>query len=449
VTLWPRSLFGRLVLLLIAVVAISAAASLLIFRYDRAALMARQFGDTKIVQLQALRAALENADAGARREYLGRLGREYGVRIIPDGERPRVGLPAGAEFAPLESRLKESLGPATELHLSAGRGLLLVKITAGDSAYWIGFPTRPLAQEELPTRALMWTITVFALLLVIAYLFARYLAQPLRELAAAVARVGRGETPPPLPESGPTEIASVNRGFNAMLASLRQIEHDRALLLAGISHDLRTPLARLRLGVEMGGADAAMHDGMVADIEEMDRIVGQFLDFARGDEFAAVELANVNDIVRSVVARYGAGGREVAADFGALPDLPLRVTAVSRMLSNLIDNAFAYGKPPVGVATRMAGDGSAVVVDVVDRGEGVDPREDERMKQPFTRSAPSRSRNDGAAGAGLGLAIVERVARLHGGTFDLLPREGGGTIARIRLPLSRGVVQAPRIQRAG
>src|SRR4029453_14373191 len=109
------------------------------------------------------------------------------------------------------------------------------------------------------------------------------------------------ETPAPLPESGPAEIGAVNRGFNAMLGNLRQIERDRAVLLAGVSHDLRTHRARLRLGVEMGNADAATKSGMVADIEEMDRIVGQFLDFARGDDEAARELADLDALVASVV----------------------------------------------------------------------------------------------------------------------------------------------------
>ena len=125
---------------------------------------------------------------------------------------------------------------------------------------------------------------MLAFLLVAAFVFARYLARPLRELTSAVERVGRGETPPPLPESGPSEIAAVNRGFNTMIANLRA---DRAatarVLLAGVSHDLRTPLARLRLGIEMGTRDEPLRAGMVADIEEMDRIIGQFLDFARGD----------------------------------------------------------------------------------------------------------------------------------------------------------------------
>ena len=150
--------------------------------------------------------------------------------------------------------------------------------------------------------------------------------------------------------------------------------------------------------------------------------------FARGDENASVERADLNDVVRGVVARYRASGREVAFTPGELPMLSLRTTAVSRLLSNLVDNAFAYGRPPVEIVTHMIGD--AVAIDVMDRGPGVDPADVVRLKQPFTRSAMSRSRDDGAAGAGLGLAIVERVARLHGGKFDLLPREGGGTVAR-------------------
>ncbi len=432
---WPRSLFGRLVLLLAAVVGIAALASVLIFRYDRAALVARQFGDTKIAQLQALRATLENADAAAGRAHLNRIGREYGVRIVPGSERPTMGVEPGDAFEPLAVRLKDTLGPDTELRVGPAGGALFVNIGAGGDRYWIAFNTRPMAQEALPTRALAWIALVSLVLLVVAYAFARYLAAPLRELAGAVARVGRGETPPTLPETGPSEIAAVNRGFNHMLADLRQIEHDRALLLAGISHDLRTPLARLRLGVEMGAADPSMREGMVADIEEMDRIVGQFLAFARGDEQASVERADLNEVVEGVMARYRSAGRAIAFSPGTIPPLPLRPTAVSRLVANLVDNAFAYGAPPVEVSTRL--DAGEAVLEVADRGGGIDPADVARLKQPFTRAGSARSREDGAAGAGLGLAIVERIARLHGGGFDLLPREGGGTIARVRFPLSR------------
>ena len=139
-----------------------------------------------------------------------------------------------------------------------------------------------------------------------------------------------------------------------MAANLRQLEQDRALLLAGVSHDLRTPLARLRLGVEMQARDEATRAGMVDDIEEMDRIIGQFLEFARTDEDAAREPSDVNAIVAACVERYVRAGKDVRFAPGALPLVPLRPTAFSRLVANLIDNAIAYGAPPVEVTTRVA-----------------------------------------------------------------------------------------------
>jgi two-component system osmolarity sensor histidine kinase EnvZ len=312
---------------------------------------------------------------------------------------------------------------------------LFVHVDAGQAGYWIGFPLpmRP-PDDEIPWRAVAWALIVIALLLIAAYAFARYLARPLRELNAAVDRVGRGETPPPLPETGPSEIASVNHGFNAMIGNLRQIERDRAVLLAGISHDLRTPLARLRLGIEMSTRDEATRAGMVEDIEEMDRIIGQFLDFARDDGVTALETKDLNQIVAASVDRYARAGRDIKFSRGELPPLPLRATAMSRLTANLIDNALAYGAPPVEVSTSSAG--NRIVLDIADRGDGIPPAEVERLKQPFTRATAARARADGAAGAGLGLAIVDRIARMHGGHFDLLPRDGGGTVARVTLPMS-------------
>lgn len=433
--LLPRSLFGRLTLLLIVVVALAAVTTAVLFNRDRAALIARQFSETKIAQVKGLRAALEAADGPERRETLRRLGREYGVRIIPDAERPTVGAPTlGATMEQLQKRLQEALGPETTIRIAPRLGQLFVHVQAGDAGYWIGFPLPPRPpDDDIPWRAVAWALIIVALLLVAAFAFARYLARPLTELRTAVDRVGRGETPAPLPETGPSEIAALNRGFNTMTSNLRQIERDRAVLLAGVSHDLRTPLARLRLGVEMSAKDEGMRAGLVADIEEMDRIIGQFLDFARDDASTAIEPKDLNRIIASCVERYRNAGRSVEFSAGNVPLLPLRETAMSRLTSNLIDNALAYGAPPVEVATARLGD--RIVLDIVDRGDGVPANDVERLKRPFTRASAARARADGAAGAGLGLAIVDRIARLHGGSFDLLPRDGGGTIARVTLPV--------------
>jgi two-component system osmolarity sensor histidine kinase EnvZ len=436
VTLYPRSLFGRLALLLLAVVALALASTILLFRHDRAALLVRAFTDTKIAQLQAVRAALEASDAGERRETAMRIGRDFGVRVVPEAERPMLG--ANAPVLPgmqeLEGRLREQFGPETLVRAAPGRGLLFIRVDAGGTGYWVGFPLQRPAGEEEPWRAIVWSLILAATLLVAAFGFARYLARPLRQLDSAVERVGRGELPPPLPEGGPSEIAKLNRGFNRMTTNLRQFEQDRAMLLAGVSHDLRTPLARLRLGIEMATKDEAARSGMVADIGEMDRIIGQFLEFARTDRDATLEPRDPGDIVAACVDRYARAGRDVRYSARPSPPVPLRPTAYSRLVANLIDNALAYGKPPVEVSTAAV-DGR-FVLDVADRGPGIAPADVERLKQPFTRASSSRSNVDGVAGAGLGLAIVDRIARMHGGTFDLLPRAGGGTLARVAIPLA-------------
>jgi len=422
--------------MLLVIVAIALAATILLFRQDRVALLARQVDDTRVVQLQAVRAALAALDPREQRDAMLRISREYDVRIVPESERPLFGanVPRPPRLQELEDRLREQLGPGTEVRPAPGRGLLFVRVEAGGAGYWIGFPlTPPAPAEGRPSRAALWSLVIAGALLIAAFLFARYLARPLRELSTAVERIGRGETPPPLPEHGPSEIVALNRGVNAMMASLRQLEQDRAVLLAGVSHDLRTPLARLRLGIEMATRDEASRAGMVDDIEEMDRIIGQFLEFARTDQSAVGELRDVNEIVRACVERSVRAGKDVRFVPGTLPAVRLRPTAFSRLVANLVDNAVAYGAPPVEVTTRVA-DGR-VVLDIADRGPGIPPGDVERLKQPFTRASAARADAAGVAGAGLGLAIVDRIARMHGATFDLVPRSGGGVVARVALPV--------------
>ena len=429
--LWPRSLFGRLALLLLLVIVLSQATAIILFRQDRVALLSRQFNDTKIVQIKALRAALALVAPRERRATLDRLGQEYGVRIAPDdGRRFGGGGPVNPAMIELQQRLRDELGAETELRVQPRLQLLWIKLATGDGAYWVGFPL-PRPVDELPSRALVWSLVILLLLLVSAYAFARYLARPLRELNQAVASVGQGKSPPPLPEHGPSEIVTLNRGFNQMLASLRQTEDDRALLLAGVSHDLRTPLARLRLGIEMRTQDERTREGMVEDIEEMDRIITQFLDFARDDSEAPLAATDANECIAALVERYRRNGKDVRFDAQELPSLSLRPVAFSRLLSNLIDNALRYGSAVAEIFARR--EGRSVVIEVADRGPGVPPDQIERLKRPFTRGDPART---GATGAGLGLAIVERIARLHRGTFDLCPRDGGGTLARVTLPLA-------------
>jgi two-component system osmolarity sensor histidine kinase EnvZ len=216
-------------------------------------------------------------------------------------------------------------------------------------------------------------------------------------------------------------------------SDLKRLDEERALLLAGVSHDLRTPLSRIRLGVEMmdDKGDDALRTGMIQDIADIDAAINQFLDFARITEGeAAMPDGDLNAIVREVCERYVRSGKDVTTQYETLPPLKLRPLAAHRLIANLVDNGLRHGNSHVEVST--AKQGGAAVLEVLDRGPGIPPDQAERMLQPFTRMNSARS----DAGTGLGLAIVDRIARLHGGRVQLLPRDGGGLRVRVELPLN-------------
>jgi two-component system osmolarity sensor histidine kinase EnvZ len=233
-------------------------------------------------------------------------------------------------------------------------------------------------------------------------------------------------------ETGPSEIQTLASAFNRMAADLKRLDEERTLLLAGVSHDLRTPLSRIRLGLELmdDKGDAALKAGMVQDIGDIDAAINQFLDFARvSDGEAVVADGDLNAIVREACERYARSGKAVTTQLETLPPLRLRPLAAQRLIANLVENALRHGNGQVEVTTAVQ-NGSAVL-EVLDRGSGIPAGEAERMLQPFTRLDTARS----GSGTGLGLAIVDRIARLHGGSVQLLARVGGGLRARVELPL--------------
>jgi len=206
------------------------------------------------------------------------------------------------------------------------------------------------------------------------------------------------------------------------------------MVLAGISHDLRTPLSRLRLALEMSGApgDEMQHarDAMVADIEEMDAIIGQFLDFARGENEEKKE-HDIGDLVGELAEHYARIGKDVRFIHHRVKPFRFARMALRRAVANLVDNALRYAGEPVEI--ELLARNPEVAIEVRDSGPGIPVQEVERLKRPFTRLDDSRS---GHGGSGLGLAIVERTAQAHGGRLELVPRSPRGLIARLVLPLT-------------
>ncbi len=456
----PQTLFARLALALLLTVLLTIALAAWLFRDDRARLIAENFTETRLSQIESIRQALQAVPtsslvpeaprvpgpgglAGARLLdpaliAIQQQARSFGFFIVPVDRRPDIGMPLhGPALRKLGDRLRERFGG--DLEVRFGRRMeqpvvwLRLRVgNEGSRSVWLGVPIRSSDAGELPRRLWIALAVVIALMLVLAYAFARWLSAPLERMAAAVSAVGRGQTASRLPERGPREIVQVARAVNRLAEDLAQIEAHRRTMLAGISHDIRTPLARLRLATEMAVVDPAQRQAIASDIDDIDRIIRQFLDFARADAedpAATIELA---EAVTEVVEKARARGWELSwqAPPEAVP-VRLSVAACERMLMNLIDNAHQHGAPPIEIHLR--GREREAELEVLDRGVGIAPDDAERLKQPFVRGEAART---DALGTGLGLAIVERLARQAGGSLELLPRAGGGTVARIRLPLA-------------
>jgi two-component system osmolarity sensor histidine kinase EnvZ len=422
------TLFWRSFLLIAALLVVSVAASFQILRVAEREPRARELARQAVSVVNLTRAALVNADPYRRRELLIEMNEREGIRIYPvtNEEELRPLRPDG-RLERVAERVRAELGAATRFAAARDdmRGFW-VSFFIDQDEFWVMLP-RERFDPEFGLGWLGWGAALLALALLGASLIAASLSRPLRALAGAARRVGHGETPAPLAETGPRELATVSAAFNRMARDLEALERERAMVLAGISHDVRTPLSRLRLALEMSGAEAGAAQGMSADIDEMDQVIGQFLEFARG-ETEERERQDPGALLDEVGEHYARLGRKVAVRKGSVAPFPFARMALRRAISNLVENALRYAGEPVEVEARR--EGAQVVIEVLDRGPGIPDGEAERLKRPFTRLDPARS---GRGGAGLGLAIVERVARAHGGRLELAPRAGGGLVARLSL----------------
>jgi len=437
----PRSLFGRNALLIVLLIVLGQLGGALLLREMVLKPRLNQIAESVARNVGAIRSGLLalppaqrpafvegfNRQALAGRADRARRASEAGE--VGEGPRPMLTALERGFVRSVSARIA-SLGVEAVWRREEDGGLAL-RLTLDGSEHWIVMPGVLPAREF--TGALVAVSIGSALLALAGALwFQRRLNRPLVRVVQAAQTLAGGREPLPLPEDGPTEVATVSRSFNQLVSSLRQTERERALMLAGISHDLRTPLTKLRLGVEIlrERMEPELVSSMTRSVEEMDAIVGQFLDFARSEGDERPVATSLDDMARSLAAACADHGRPVALQLGGVPALALRPQAMRRAIGNLIENAWRHGRPPVTLSTRV--DGKEVIVEIIDRGDGIDPREADELRQAFRRGQADRS---GVAGAGLGLAIVQRVAQAHGGWLELETPPGAGLHARLRLPM--------------
>ncbi|HEX7635694.1 MAG TPA: ATP-binding protein, partial [Noviherbaspirillum sp.] len=280
-----------------------------------------------------------------------------------------------------------------------------------------------------------WGTITLVLVLLGAVFISRLINQPLARLTSATRAVAKGQKPDPLPEKGPTEIREANRSFNQMVADLNRVESDRAVILAGISHDLRTPLARMQLELELARLPEDARQGMQSDLEQMDAIIGQFLEYARPNDKSQQEMIDLSALLTDC-ARETARLHDVKIRTDIAGNLSVmgNCTDFKRVIHNLIENARRYGKTPdtdtTEIDIRAHLENGKTVIEVGDHGPGVPDTEMERLLRPFTRLDNARGQ---ANGSGLGLAIVDRIVKRHQGSLKLFNRESGGLLIKISI----------------
>jgi two-component system, OmpR family, osmolarity sensor histidine kinase EnvZ len=428
-SLLPRSLFARALLTLVGTFGLFALATLfLVVHYLLYPLGDRSAADLAGIMVLSAR-TLVQLPPDLRDDYRARLAQEYDLRLAetpPEPDPSRYFFPFVDR---LELALEQRLGrPVQAVAASVGGDRWFwVPLDVGDRTVWTGFP-----QERLRTRPLegMAALGVLALLLVIgsATLLARRISRPLQQLSAAAAEVALGRSPKPLPETGPAELASLAAQFNEMSRQVRELLAARTVLLAGVSHDLRTPLTRLRLAIAMLPPEtpAESVSRMERDIDEMSALIAQAVDFARNLGGGSPENLDLSRIVGDLVAD------RPRVVWVPQPPCPCRVDglALRRILDNLLENALRYSSEPVEV--RLDCQGPRAEVYVLDRGPGIPESEREAVFRPYYRLERSRSRLTG--GSGLGLAVASQLAQANGIELHLGARRGGGTVVRVRLP---------------
>lgn len=383
-------------------------------------------------------AALTHSAPELRRELLFDLVSNEGIRVFTLEADDQVDPPPDNALMPdIQKLVRAKLGQDTRFSSKVnGVSGFWVSFKIDDDQYWLMLE-RERIRGLTGIQWLGWASVVSLISLLGAAFISSLVNLPLRRLTKATRAFAQGMRPDPLPEKGPNEILEANRSFNQMVLQLQQVESDRAVILAGISHDLRTPLARMQLEVEMAHLSDEAREGIQSDIGQMDAIIGQFLDYARPTEASSFINVDISELLA-----------DVAHDAARIPDMRVKTdiapglhamgnaTDLKRVINNLVENARRYGKTPdqditeidIGCSIKGVGAASRVVIEVQDHGAGVPDDQIGQLLKPFTRLDTARGQ---ANGAGLGLAIVDRVLQRHGAELRVRNRDGGGLAIQI------------------
>ncbi len=443
-TTWLRSgLFWRTFLLMGILTAVSMASWVGMINAVQRGPQVQQTAELVISVVTITKTALTNSAPELRSELLFELFSNEGIRIFGLEESDVVDPPPDSPLmTDIEKIVKDRLGPDTRFSSRVnGSPGFWISFNIDDDKYWL-----MLERERLEgltgVQWFGWASAVGVLSLLGAGIISNLVNQPLARLSVASRAMAQGKRPDRLPEKGPKEVREANSSFNQMVDDLQRVESDRAVILAGISHDLRTPLARMQLELEMANLTTEAREGLQSDIGQMDAIIGQFLDYAKPTEAATFVPIDLSELLIDC-AREAGRIVDVRVTTEIEPDIHVlgNETDLRRVFNNVIENARRYGKTAgmdmseIDICCRIkaSGQGKRAVITMQDHGSGVPPEMIEQLLKPFTRLDSARGQ---ANGAGLGLAIVQRVVTRHNSELIVSNRDGGGLRIAIAMPLA-------------
>ncbi len=465
--LLPRSLFGRLVLILLGGLVFAQLATAYINLSERDQLLYRAGGMRLAQQMSDIVKLLDTLPAAERRKVVAVFN---APPLAVSLDRPRIAADKASAEADFQQSmfstvLRYALGEDAEVNVVRlegapesfrpgprggppdmpmmqgrgwGRGMgpgyapggtfFTVQIALHDGT-WVTFDSQLSPQATaMPLRLALTLLVLLGTVIVLSLVAVRWVTGPLAALATAAEKLGEDINRPPLPETGPIEAQRAARAFNVMQQRLSRFIADRTRVLTAMSHDLKTPITRLRLRTEML-EDEALRAKFAKDLEEMEAMVAQTLDFMRdASAQEAVQRVDAMALLESLQTDYQDTGNRVEIEGSVARPYTGRPLALRRCLSNLVDNAIRYG----GGATIKVDDAAdRLTIRILDDGPGIPEQELEQAFEPFFRGEASRSRETG--GTGLGLGIARNIARAHGGDLTLRNRPEGGLEATLTL----------------
>lgn len=435
----PRTAFARTLVLLASILVINQVVSYLMITMYVVKPSVQQLSYLVGKQIQAHQFVAEQRLLPRLRERYSEIS---GVEEFNAAEAIELGVEYAVPYSFISYELSQLLEQPVTVRFSQ----------AGPIHVWVQFDGQPewyrVILSGLDDRQfsplLLYLLLIGSLSVAGGTVFARWLNRPLRRLQRAAVDMSRGVYSEALPEAGTTEVINVTRAFNKMSRGVQKLEADRSLLLAGISHDLRTPLTRIRLAAEMmlpaessneDFSGSAIYEGIVHDIDDINSIIDQFVEFVRSPDMNNLAPTNINQLIHDVVLTSDYIEQEpITLELASnIPKIAVNDIAIKRVLTNLIVNARRYGVPPIVIRSGWHKRKGYVWFSVCDAGKGIGADEFEEMCAPFRQGDSAR----GGEGSGLGLAIVRRIVDVHEGELKVTSVPASGFSITVELPLKR------------